>query len=231
MGVQDSADIFFNDTMKSSHRKNGSFTSTLVRRMVDDSSFAVGWIASRAGIEMETVAVGQLGGHTKARTHRPEGRLAGAAFISGLERAVLREGKAKGLLTIMKQTRMEGMRQLESGNWELTLVDMSKKKKRKKKNTGVVKAEIVTGIVLATGGYGHDKGPNSLLRETVPHLEHLRSTNGNFATGDGIKIARDIGADTIDLEMVQVHPTGFSDPPAGFVSSGSSTEDEKVPLM
>ena len=220
--------------MKSSRRLNGSFTSTLVRRMVDDSSFAVEWIASRAGIEMDTVDVGQLGGHSRARTHRPKGRLAGAAFISGLERAVLREGKTTGLLTVMKGTRMQSMRLLASGGWELDLVQekgKTKKKKKKKNRKTKISIESVAAVVLATGGYGHDKGPNSLLRETVPHLEHLRSTNGNFATGDGIKIAREIGAGTVDMEMVQVHPTGFSDPPAGFVSSGSSEEDDKVPLM
>jgi len=45
---------------------------------------------------------------------------------------------------------------------------------------------------------------------------NLASTNGKFTTGDGIKLAREAGAGTIDLDMVQVHPTGFSDVPKGF---------------
>src|SRR4051794_9920915 len=38
---------------------------------------------------------------------------------------------------------------------------------------------------------------------------HLPTTNGEHCTGDGIVIAREIGAGTVDLEHVQVHPTGL----------------------
>ena len=54
------------------------------------------------------------------------------------------------------------------------------------------------------------------------HSSPLGSTNGKFATGDGIKLGRAIGAQTVDLDMVQVHPTGFSDVPKGFVDEGKS---------
>ena len=37
-----------------------------------------------------------------------------------------------------------------------------------------------------------------------------------------IKLGRAIGAQTVDLDMVQVHPTGFSDVPKGFVDEGES---------
>merc|ERR1719254_240080 len=41
---------------------------------------------------------------------------------------------------------------------------------------------------------------------------HLPTTNGEHCTGDGIKMGAAIGGKTIDLEWVQVHPTGLVKP-------------------
>merc|ERR1719345_455009 len=41
---------------------------------------------------------------------------------------------------------------------------------------------------------------------------HLPSTNGEHCTGDGIKMAQAVGGQTVDLEWVQVHPTGLVHP-------------------
>jgi succinate dehydrogenase/fumarate reductase flavoprotein subunit len=40
----------------------------------------------------------------------------------------------------------------------------------------------------------------------------LPTTNGDHCTGDGLKMSMSIGADTVDLEWVQVHPTGLVHP-------------------
>merc|ERR1711937_359262 len=45
-----------------------------------------------------------------------------------------------------------------------------------------------------------------------PDLMHLPTTNGEHCTGDGIKLGESVGAKTIDLEWVQVHPTGLVKP-------------------
>jgi len=45
-----------------------------------------------------------------------------------------------------------------------------------------------------------------------PDLLHLPTTNGEHCTGDGIKMGERVGAKTIDLEWVQVHPTGLVKP-------------------
>jgi succinate dehydrogenase/fumarate reductase flavoprotein subunit len=74
----------------------------------------------------------------------------------------------------------------------------------------------VSTVLLATGGFANDKGASSLLREVDPGLLSLRSTNGAFATGDGIKLARACHAAEVDMANVQVHPTGFSRAPLGF---------------
>lgn len=67
-------------------------------------------------------------------------------------------------------------------------------------------------VVIATGGYCADFGPDSLLAKHRPDLLHLPTTNGPHCTGDGIKIAIKVGADLADIKQVQVHPTGLVDP-------------------
>lgn len=67
-------------------------------------------------------------------------------------------------------------------------------------------------VVLATGGYAADFGNNSLLQNHRPDTFGLSSTNGAHATGDGQKMLMEIGANGIDMDKVQVHPTGLVDP-------------------
>jgi len=51
-----------------------------------------------------------------------------------------------------------------------------------------------------------------LLAKYRPDLLHLPTTNGEHCTGDGIKMGEAIGCKTVDLEWVQVHPTGLVKP-------------------
>merc|ERR1712060_24398 len=67
-------------------------------------------------------------------------------------------------------------------------------------------------VILASGGFGADFTQNSLLAQYRPDLMHLPTTNGEHCTGDGIKMGEAIGGKTIDLEWVQVHPTGLVKP-------------------
>ena len=75
------------------------------------------------------------------------------------------------------------------------------------------KTETAFGpVILATGGYAADFTEDSLLKKHRPEYWDLPTTNGDHCTGDGQKIAMSIGASAVDLEKVQVHPTGLVDP-------------------
>lgn len=68
-------------------------------------------------------------------------------------------------------------------------------------------------VVVATGGYGAGvlkKG--SALDKLRPDLMHLPTTNGDHCTGDAIEFVSEAGGDMVDLEFVQVHPTGLVHP-------------------
>ena len=67
-------------------------------------------------------------------------------------------------------------------------------------------------VVLATGGYAADFSDSSLLKEHRPDTFGLATTNGTHATGDGQKMVMAIGGNGIDMDKVQVHPTGLVDP-------------------
>lgn len=72
---------------------------------------------------------------------------------------------------------------------------------------------VVEGpVILATGGYAADFTESSLLKKWRPDTFGLSTTNGAHATGDGHKMLMEIGANGIDMDKVQVHPTGLIDP-------------------
>ena len=65
-------------------------------------------------------------------------------------------------------------------------------------------------VILSTGGYAADFAKDGLLAKHRPDTMHLSTTNGDHCTGDGLKMAMSLGARGIDLDKVQVHPTGSS---------------------
>merc|ERR1719413_37741 len=67
-------------------------------------------------------------------------------------------------------------------------------------------------VVIATGGFGADFTPDSLLSKHRPDICHLPTTNGEHCTGDGLKMTMAVGGECVDLEWVQVHPTGLVHP-------------------
>ena len=216
LNVDDSLESFAQDTLKSSERERDSETGRLIDAMVGDSKSAVEWILDRADVPKDKVLVGQLGGHSGKRTHRPATGLSGAAFINGLEKAV-NKYKNTGQLVVKTDARVTKLEREEeeqssssssSDLWRLTVLNES---------TNDVHTLIVRSVIICTGGYAYPSDdPASLLAKVAPQLTHLASTNNPTTTGDGIVLATSVGGATVDMEMIQVHPTGFVDEPTGF---------------
>ena len=57
-------------------------------------------------------------------------------------------------------------------------------------------------VILATGGYAADFTESSLLKKYRPELWDLPTTNGDHCTGDGQKIAMDVGARGIFISLI-----------------------------
>lgn len=61
-------------------------------------------------------------------------------------------------------------------------------------------------VILTSGGFGSDRGnaEDSLMKEFAAEKLHYATTNGAFAQGEGMKMARRVGANLIDMDRVQV---------------------------
>ena len=59
-------------------------------------------------------------------------------------------------------------------------------------------------VVIASGGFGAN---NDMIASIRPELDGFITTNAPGIQGQGIQMAQAIGADTVDLEQIQLHPT------------------------
>jgi len=65
------------------------------------------------------------------------------------------------------------------------------------------------GVIIATGGFGANVEMRQKYNTHWANLdETIQTTNGPFATGDGIVLAEAVGANLIGMEWIQMLPTG-----------------------
>ncbi|KAF9467325.1 fumarate reductase [Collybia nuda] len=196
-GIPDNSKIFFEDTKKSAR---DLARDDLIRVLTGRSGDAVNWLQDKFGLDLSKVS--RLGGHSHPRTHR------GDAQFPGM---------------VITYAQMERLEDLAVSNPErVRIIKKARVTKLVKDQSGTVtgveylhngKTESAEGpVILATGGYAADFTEDSLLKKYRPELWDLPTTNGDHCTGDGQKLAMAVGAHGIDLEKVQVHPTGLVDP-------------------
>jgi FAD-dependent fumarate reductase len=167
----------------------------LTEKLVNESDSCVEWLSEK-GVDLSVVA--QLGGHSFPRTHRGGGKTPpGFAIISTL----LTELKASPLFTL--QTRCVATRILKSGD-NIEGVEYIDEEGEKK--------ELRGPVIFATGGFAGDA--NGMLKEFRPGLAGFPSTNE--ARPGSQHLLTKIGAQLLDMQEVQVHPTAFVDPEAVF---------------
>ncbi|KAI1138209.1 Flavocytochrome c [Hypoxylon sp. FL0543] len=195
--IQDSVKQFYDDTLKSARDKA---RPDLIKVLTYKSAAAVEWLQDVFNLDLTLVS--RLGGHSQPRTHRGhDAKFPGMAITYALMQRLeeLAENEPQRV-QIIKKARVTSLN--KEGN----------------KVTGVTyesngeSATLDGPVVLATGGYAADFGENSLLKQHRPDTIGLATTNGSHATGDGQKMVMAIGGNGIDMDKVQVHPTGLVDP-------------------
>jgi len=192
-GIPDTTEIFFSDTLKGGAKK-----PEIAKVLCANSGADVDWLVEKFDLDLSLLA--RLGGHSMPRTHRGKERFPGMtityALIQMCEKVAEKTDRARII------TKAQVFELICNGG---AVVGCKYKKAGNEfKEFGPV--------IFASGGYGADFGPDSLLAQYRPDLLHLPTTNGEHCTGDGIKMGLAIGAKTIDLEWVQVHPTGLVKP-------------------
>lgn len=196
LGIKDSVEAFYNDTAKSA---KDLLRPELVKVLTGNSASAVEWLQDRFGLDLSLVS--QLGGHSFPRTHRGKERFPGMTITYALMEKLedISRADTKRAKILVKAN----VKKLVKNGEEVVGVEFEKDGK----------THVEYGpVVLATGGYAADFTETSLLKKYRPDIYDLPTTNGDFSTGDGLKMVDAIGGNTIDLEKVQVHPTGLVDP-------------------
>ena len=195
--IIDNYTIFYSDTMKSGKYINNP---SLVSTFINGTKTLYDYYANNFDIDITLLGI--LGGHSVARTHRPTNSnyVIGSYLINKVSEKV----KAYDNIKILYNATVNELLKNETTNEIYGL----KYKKESDVNENIIYCKA---IILTSGGYGHDFGENGLLKEFVPQYMNYPTTNGELTLGSGIKLGRAIGADLVDMDQVQIHPTGFVD--------------------
>ena len=202
-------DTFYSDTTKSAgsrfwdtNEAAQAQRKSLISVLTNSSSSAIDFL-SDLGVDLSVVA--QLGGHDRPRTHRPAGKTPPGAAIVNTLLEKLRNGFGRDRFQLL--TGCEVLRLItkpnDSGDTKLKVEGVE----YKKISYGTI--HTVKGpVIFTTGGFAGDT--DGLLAKYRPDLGGLPSTND--ARPGMHNILLDAGAHLVDMDRVQIHPTGFVDP-------------------
>ena len=190
VGYFDSDELMELDTMIGG---KGINNPELVEELADESADGVEWL-KKYGIDL--TSVGSFGGASVKRIHRPvnaEGKTiaVGSYMIPLLEKACEENDK----ISIQLETTATTILTDENG------------KAVGVKAVGATGNEVTVNakaVILATGGFGANL---DMVAELVPALKGFMTTNAAGAQGQGIEMAQALGAATVDMNQIQIHPT------------------------
>lgn len=183
--IRDSNELFFNDTMKGGRNVNDP---ALVHTLVDNSAAGIEWLMA-LGADMSSVV--RNGGHSANRQHRPSHGAKNGPELIGTLKSVAEELKIP----------------METNSKVVKLVT---------NDTGAIQGLVVQGmhtgltyircdaVVLASGGFGWN---NALVAQYRPDLKGTPSTNAPGNVGEGLRMAKGVGAKLVDMKEIQTFPT------------------------
>ncbi len=188
LGITDSGvQEFIEDTMNGGHQLNDI---DLVTTMSENSSEAVNWLE---GIGAPLPKVAATGGTVHKYLHEPEdGSAVGSFLVDKLSTYCDNLG-----ILVLLNTKAESILTEDGGVTGIMASD--------EKHDYTIKAG---SVVLATGGFGSNF---ELMAQYDPSLANAVTTNHSGATGDGILMAEEIGAATVDMDQIQLHPTVYQE--------------------
>ncbi len=187
-GYFDSVELMELDTLIGGKGKNNP---ELVKALAENSAAAIEWLAS---IGAEVKNVGAFGGASVKRIHRPvnaDGKVtAVGAYIVPILEKNLQDRNVQFLFDttaneiIMKDGKAVGIKATGKDGNKVTINAKS--------------------VVIATGGFGAN---SEMVEKYKPELKGFATTNAEGAQGQGIDMATAVGAATVDMDQIQIHPT------------------------
>lgn len=189
-GVIDNVGSFYRETYQDGGRLNDK---DLLGYFVHHSALAIDWLADH-DIKLEDVTI--TGGMSVMRTHRPASLAPiGGFLVNELLRVVGQQG-----IPVFNQTKVTKLLKDDQGTVNGVEVQ----------TTAGTKMIAANSVILATGGFGASK---EYMKRYRPDLVDYKTTNQPGATGDGLKLGEDVGAQLVQMDLIQVHPTVQQDNP------------------
>ena len=183
-GIVDSKDLFYKETLTGGKNKNNP---ELLRYFVENAPDAIDWLDNN-GIELSGITT--TGGMSIDRTHRPaSGAAVGGFLISGLQKNINRRG-----IEVMLDTNVT---EILTENHKVVGVKVNEE-------DGSVQTIKAKAVIIATGGFSANR---EMVEKYRPDLKGFVTTNHKGATGSGIMILEKLGAGTVDMKEIQIHPT------------------------
>ena len=188
-GYFDSVELMELDTMIGG---KGINDPALVETLCANSADAIDWLDEH-GITLHNVS--SFGGASVKRIHRPVNAEGKTVSVGSYMIPLLQENCEKAGVKMMLDTTATEI--LTDANGAAVGV----------KATGA-SGETVTvnakAVVLASGGFGANL---DMVVKYKPELKGFMTTNAPGIQGQGIEMAQAIGAATVDMDQIQIHPT------------------------
>ena len=188
-GYFDSVELMELDTMIGG---KGINDPELVETLCENSADAIDWLDEH-GITLHNVS--SFGGASVKRIHRPVNAEGKTVSVGSYMIPLLQENCEKAGVKMMLDTTATEI--LTDANGAAVGV----------KATGA-SGETVTvnakAVILASGGFGANL---DMVVKYKPELKGFMTTNAPGIQGQGIEMAEAIGAATVDMDQIQIHPT------------------------
>ena len=186
-GIEDSKELFAEDV------KEAGGNPELIDVLADHATEDAYWLRDDIGVKwLDSLMF--FGGHSVKRSLIPEAHSGNELIKNYLKKCeelgieVITDADVKEILT--EDNKVAGVK-AETPDENLTVNAKS--------------------VVLATGGFGAN---DEMTYENDNEIdEYVKSTNSPGATGDGIIMAEKLGADTVDMDKIQLYP--ICDPETG----------------
>ena len=192
--VVDSFQDFYNDTYIGGGKQNNV---DLLKYFTEHAALTVDWLAQH-DIKLDDLTI--TGAMNTKRTHRPSSQAPIGAYL------------VTSFLQIIEKMGIEVYNNVDVTKIDKNGADISGVEV---KDADGNEHSITAGAgILATGGFGANK---QLIGQYRDDLTHYRTTNQEGATGDGLKLATDVGAALVDMDKIQVHPTVQQDNDHAFL--------------
>ena len=188
-GYFDSVELMELDTMIGG---KGINDPELVETLCANSADAIDWLDEH-GITLHNVS--SFGGASVKRIHRPVNAEGKTVSVGSYMIPLLEENCKKAGVQILLNT---------TANEILTDANGAAVGVKATGSTGETVTVNAKAVVLTTGGFGANL---DMVVKYKPELKGFMTTNAAGIQGQGIEMAEAIGAATVDMDQIQIHPT------------------------